>query len=98
MLAKGLEMVFEVTTSLMPEVVIQRAKEFFRDRVPATGAFVERESPRHLVLRGQGGEEIVFAAVPMEGGAAVRGSSLLFAQQVKRFYSTLPPADARGAA
>ena len=92
-------MLFEITTSLVPEVVIQRAKEFFQSQVPATGAFVERETPRHLVLRGQGGEEIVFAAVPVEGGAGVRGSSLLFGQQVKRFFSTLPPApDARGAA
>lgn len=92
-------MLFEITMSLVPEVVIQRAKGFFQAQVPATAAFVERETPRHLVLRGQGGEEIVFAAVPVEGGAAVRGSSLLFGQQVKRFFSTLPPApDARGAA
>lgn len=84
-------MTFETTTALAPAEVLQRAKAFFAGRVPATAAFVETEGPAHLALRGQGGEEIIFAAVPAEGGAAVRGSSLLFAQQVKRFFTTLPP-------
>jgi len=84
--------VFETTTALAPEDVIVRARRFFGDRVPATGAFVERESARHVVMRGQGGEEVVIAATAAAGGALVRGSSLLFGQQVKRFLSTLPPA------
>jgi hypothetical protein len=83
-------MVHESTTSLAPEEVIRRAKEFFQTRVPATGAFVEAESPHHVVLRGQGGEEIVIAAVAADTGASVRGSTLLFDQQVARFLSTLP--------
>jgi hypothetical protein len=83
-------MLFETTTSLAPAEVLQRAKDFFADRVPATAAFPDKEGPGYLVLRGQGGEEIVFAAVAAGGGSAVRGSSLMFGQQVKRFYTTLP--------
>ncbi|MDP3774514.1 MAG: hypothetical protein Q8Q85_09635 [Gemmatimonadales bacterium] len=83
-------MTHEIVTSLAPDEVVRRAAVFFTTRVPATGAFIEQESARHIVLRGQGGEEIVIAAVPAAGGSAVRGSSLLFDQQVKRFFSTLP--------
>jgi hypothetical protein len=83
-------MTYETVTALAPEEVVRRAKEFFLRRVPATGAFVESESPRHVVLRGQGGEELVIAAVPAPKGSAVRGSTLFFDQQVRRFFSTLP--------
>ncbi|MEK6767361.1 MAG: hypothetical protein AABY85_00075 [Gemmatimonadota bacterium] len=83
-------MTHEIATSLAPDEVVRRAAVFFTTRVPATGAFIEKESARHIVLRGQGGEEIVIAADPAAGGSAVRGSSLLFDQQVKRFFSTLP--------
>jgi hypothetical protein len=83
-------MIHETMTSLGPEEVLRRAREFFTARVPATGCFVERESARHLVLRGQGGEEVVIAVFPAESGSAVRGSTLLFDQQVGRFLSTLP--------
>ena len=90
-------MIHETTTSLAPEEVLRRAREFFAERVPATGCFVERESPRHMVLRGQGGEEIVIAVFPGDAGCAVRGSTLLFDQQVGRFLATLPEAAARPA-
>jgi hypothetical protein len=85
-------MIHETITSLAPEEVLRRAKDFFAARVPATGCFVERESARHVVLRGQGGEEVVIAVVPGPAGSAVRGSTLLFDQQVARFFSTLPEA------
>lgn len=85
-------MTHETVTALAPEDVVRRAKEFFLRRVPATGAFVETETARHIVLRGQGGEELVIAAIPSPGGSAVRGSTLLFDQQVLRFFSTLPGA------
>ncbi len=87
-------MVFEMTTELAPDAVIERAKAFFAGRVPATAAFVERQSARHIVMRGQGGEEVVIAAVaaPDGSGATVRGSSLLFCSALKRFLSTLPSA------
>ncbi|MFI5279432.1 MAG: hypothetical protein ACHQU1_02965 [Gemmatimonadales bacterium] len=85
-------MTFETTTSLAPADVVRRAKSFFTGRVPATAAFVEKEAPGVVVLRGQGGEEIVIAAFAAQSGSAVRGSSMLFGQQVKRFFTTLPPA------
>jgi hypothetical protein len=91
-------MTHEIVTSLAPEEVLRRAKEFFATRVPATGAFVDQESARHVVLRGQGGEEVVVAAVPGAAGTAVRGSTLLFDQQLGRFLSTLPSASAPAAA
>ena len=91
-------MTHDVVTALAPEEVLRRAREFFARRVPATGAFVETESPRHVVLRGQGGEEVVVATAPHAGGTAVRGSTLFFDQQVRRFLSTLPPAGAGGMA
>ncbi len=90
-------MTFEIVTALAPADVVARAKAFFGRRVPAMAAFPEREGPGLLVLRGQGGEEIVFAAIDAPGGSSVRGSSMLFGQQINRFFSTLPPA-AQGAA
>jgi hypothetical protein len=85
-------MIYETTTSLAPDEILRRAKDFFAARVPATGCFVERESARHVVLRGQGGEEVVIAVFPAESGCAIRGSTQLFDQQVARFFSTLPEA------
>jgi len=85
-------MTHEVVTTLAPEEIVRRAKAFYATHVPATGAFVEAESARHVVLRGQGGEEIVIAVAAVAGGSAVRGSTLLFDQQVKRFFTTLPAA------
>jgi hypothetical protein len=67
-------MTHETTTTLAPEDVLRRAKEFFATRVPATGAFVEKESERHVVLRGQGGEEVVIAVAALPSGTVVRGS------------------------
>ena len=82
--------VFETTTSLDPSGVIAQAKKFFSSRNTQYSAFPEKESANHVVLRGQGGEEIVIAAIVGEGGSAVRGSSILFGQQLKRFFTTLP--------
>ncbi len=83
--------------ALPPAEVLARAKRFFAERVPHAAAFVEREGPQFLVLRGQGGEEIVFNATAAEaggeGGAGktrVRASTLMFDQAIDRFFSTLP--------
>jgi hypothetical protein len=90
-------MTHEIITSLPPEEVLRRATAFFTTRVPATGAFVENESAYHVVLRGQGGEEIVIATAPAPEGTAVRGSTLMFDQQVRRFFTTLPAATGEAA-
>jgi len=85
-------MVFEVVTTLDGAEVLRRAKEFFGERVPMYAAFPEKEGPGYLVLRGQGGEEIALAVMPVPGGTRVRASTLLFDQPVDRFLSTLPAA------
>jgi hypothetical protein len=84
-------MVFEVVTALDGAEVLRRAKTFFGERIPMQAAFPEKEGPTYLTLRGQGGEEIAFAARPAPGGTLVRASTLFFDQAVDRFLSTLPP-------
>ncbi|HTY05403.1 MAG TPA: hypothetical protein VMC86_02710 [Gemmatimonadales bacterium] len=83
-------MIHSTSVTLPPEEVLARAKRFFADRVPASAAFVEKEGPGYLVLRGQGGEEVVLHAGASAGGTAVRGSTLFFDQALDRFLSTLP--------
>jgi hypothetical protein len=81
-----------VRTSLATGEVLAQAKAFFARAQSVYVAFVEREGPGHVVLRGQGGEEVVIAARDVEGTTEVTGSSYMFDQQVARFLSTLPPA------
>jgi hypothetical protein len=90
-------MTYEVVTTLDGAEVLRRAKSFFAERVPNYAAFPEKEGPNFLVLRGQGGEEIAFAASPVPGGTRVRASTLFFDQPVDRFLSTLPLADVSAA-
>lgn len=89
-------MVFETMTNLDAAEILSRAKRFFAERIPQSAAFPEREGPGFLVLRGQGGEEVAFAAFAADGGTRVRGSTLLFDQAVDRFLSTLPPVGLAG--
>jgi hypothetical protein len=81
----------ETTTSLGPAEVLAAAKDFFARQTGVYAAFPEQESKSHVSLRGQGGEEIVVAAVPGAGGTQVTGSTYLFDQQVARFFATLSP-------
>ncbi len=83
-------MVFETTTTLSGEEVFARAKRFFAERVPQYAAYPEKEGPTFLLLRGQGGEEIVFATLAGGPATRIRASTLLFDQQVDRFLTTLP--------
>ncbi len=83
-------MLQEITTTMAPADVLAAAKSFFARRNPIYAAFVEQESEQHVTMRGQGGEEVVIAVAPAEGGTAVRGSTYLFDQQVSRFFATLP--------
>ena len=79
-------------TTVAPADVLRAAREFFATGSTIYPAFVEKEGPNHLVLRGQGGEEVVIAAFADEGGTVVNGSSYIFDQQVARFLTTLAPA------
>ena len=83
-------MIYNTVTSLDAAEVLARAKEFFSERVTHQAAFPEVEGPSHIVLRGQGGEEVVVATFPAYGDTRVRGSTLLFDQALDRFLSTLP--------
>jgi hypothetical protein len=83
-------MTYEHVTTLAGAEVIARAKAFFAERVPLTAAYPEKEGPGYLVLRGQGGEEVVMAVTAADGVTRIRASTLLFDQPVSRFLSTLP--------
>ena len=88
-------MIHTTTVALPPADVLALAKSYFAERLPNNAAFVEREGPQYLGLRGQGGEEIVFHATPLEEGhTRVRASTLFFDQALDRFFSTLPLAGA----
>jgi hypothetical protein len=80
------------TVVLLPAAeVLARVKAFFAERVPHASAFVEQEGPAFVTLRGQGGEEIAFSAIPGENGTTrVRASTLFFDQALDRFFATLP--------
>jgi len=83
-------MIHTTTVSLPPADVLTRAREFFAERVPASSAFVEKEGPNFLNLRGQGGEELVISAWQDQSLTRVRASTLFFDQAIDRFFSTLP--------
>jgi hypothetical protein len=83
-------MVYEAITTLEGAEVLESAKRFFAERVPLNAAYPEKEGPRFVTLRGQGGEEIALAVWPDIRGTRVRVSTLFFDQVVDRFLSTLP--------
>lgn len=83
-------MIHTTTVGLPPADVLARAQDFFAERNPAASAFVEKRGPNFLVMRGQGGEEVVFSAWQDGGVTRIRASTLLFDQQIGRFLSTLP--------
>jgi hypothetical protein len=90
-------MIHEAFTSVPPAEVLERAKQFFAERVPNTSAFPEKEGPSFLTLRGQGGEEIAISVAAAAGYTRIRASTLFFDQALDRFFSTLPAAN-KGAA
>jgi len=86
-------MIHTTTVSLPPAEVLQRAEQFFAERVPNAAAFVEKRGANFLTLRGQGGEELVVSAwadSATGGITRVRASTLFFDQALDRFLSTLP--------
>ena len=79
------------TTMSVPDV-LAAAKTFFARRNSLYAAFVEKEGPAFVSMRGQGGEEILVGAVADANGTRVTGSTYMFDQQLARFFATLPPA------
>lgn len=82
----------DTLTSMSVAEVLSAAAQFFANRSGVYTAFVEKQGPTHIALRGQGGEEIVIGARATDAGTAVSGSSYLFDQQIARFLESLPPA------
>jgi hypothetical protein len=82
----------ETTTGQSPAEVLEAAKRFFASQTGVYAAFPEQESKSHVALRGQGGEEVVIAALTDAGQTRVTASTYLFDQQVARFLATLAPA------
>lgn len=72
--------------------VLAHARDFFARRSGIYSAFLEKQGPNWMSLRGQGGEEIVIGATEETGGTSVSASSYMFDAQVAQFLSTLPPA------
>jgi hypothetical protein len=83
----------EYQTTLPAAEVLGLAKKWFATRNGIYAAFVEKEGPTFVTLRGQGGEEIVIGTAPKNGGTLVTGSTYLFDMQIARFFATLPPYD-----
>lgn len=77
-------------TALPPDAVLDAAITHFSRRSGVYAAFLERRGPTHVVLRGQGGEEIVIGVQAIAGGTSVTGSTYMFDQQVARFLASLP--------
>jgi hypothetical protein len=81
----------EYRTTLAPGEVLDRAKRFFARRNGIYSAFLDKEGPTFVSLRGQGGEEVVIGTSPIPEGTLVTGSTYLFDMQVARFFASLPP-------
>jgi hypothetical protein len=80
----------QTTTTLPPAEVLAAAKQFFARRNSIYAAYLEKEGPTYVNLRGMGTEEVVIGVAPAEEGTLVSGSSYMFDQQIARFFSTLP--------
>ena len=80
----------EFRTTLVPSDVLTRAKSFFSRRNSLYAAFLEQEDAAHVTFRGQGGEEIVLAAIERDEATLVTASSYIFDMQIARFFTTLP--------
>ena len=81
----------EYRTTATPEEVLAEAKDFFTRRNAIYATFIDRDGPTFVSFRGQGGEELIIAAVVQDGATRVTGSTYLFDMQIARFFTTLPP-------
>lgn len=80
----------ECHTTLAVSHVLDLAVQHFGRTGGVYSAFLEKRGPTHIVLRGQGGEEIVIGGRDVPGGSAISGSSYLFDQQIAQFLDQLP--------
>jgi hypothetical protein len=82
----------DTVTTLPAADVLAAAKRFFSGRGGIYVAFVEKEGPTYVNLRGQGGEELVIGVTADPRGTRVTGSTYLFDMQVAQFLGSLPAA------
>ena len=80
----------QTKTPLSPAEVLAAVKQFFTRRNTIYAAYLEKEGPTYVNLRGMGGEEVVVGVATVDGQTLVTGSSYMFDQQIARFFSTLP--------
>jgi hypothetical protein len=80
----------QARTTLSAPAVLAAAKEFFARHSGVYSAFLEKEGPTYVTLRGQGGEEIAIGVADSAGATAVTATSYMFDQQVARFLASLP--------
>ena len=80
-------------TAMPATEVLASARAFFAKRSGIYAAFLEKQGPNWMSLRGQGGEEIAIAATEEAGGTSVNASSYMFDAQIAQFLTTLPPVD-----
>lgn len=83
-------------TQLPAAAVLDAARDFFGRQSGIYAAFLEKQGPNWMSLRGQGGEEIVIAANEESGSTSVSASSYMFDAQVAQFLASLPPAATAG--
>lgn len=83
----------EFRSTLPPAQVLEAAIQFFSRRNSLYAAFLEQQSASHVSFRGQGGEELIIAAVARDGATLVTGSTYIFDMQISRFFTTLPASE-----
>ena len=88
----------QARTTLSGASVLAEARNFFARESGIYSAFLEKEGPTYITMRGQGGEEIVVGVADAPGGTAVTASSYMFDQQVARFLAGLPPVNTESVA
>jgi len=81
----------EYRTTATPEEVLQEARRFFTRHTSIYATFIDRDGPTFVSFRGQGGEELIIAAVAEGDATRVTGSTYLFDMQIARFFTTLSP-------
>jgi hypothetical protein len=83
----------QARTTLTAPAVLAAARDFFARQSGIYSAFLEKEGPTYVTLRGQGGEEIAIGVADASGATAVTATSYMFDQQVARFLASLPAAE-----
>jgi hypothetical protein len=80
----------EVLTDVPPEQVVQRARDFFTERLTPYAAFAEDASDHHIRFTTEAGE-VMIGVGRQHDRFLVRGSTSRMHHEVSQFLSTLAP-------